>query len=58
MLLGLLNQGGEMNGTCSMHRVGEKYENIQSLVRNFKGQDHSGDLGINWKMILKLILRK
>jgi hypothetical protein len=43
-----------MDGTCSTHR--EKRTNLQS--KSLKGIYFSGDLGIDVKIILKLIVMK
>lgn len=57
ILLGRLNQGYDMDGSCSMHETeGKSY---QFFIRKPGGKKHqSEDLHINGNIILKRILEK
>jgi hypothetical protein len=42
-----------LNGTCSTHD--EKRDGKYILFENLKGREHLRDIGVNERMILKLI---
>jgi hypothetical protein len=42
-----------MGGACRDEKLGQDFD-----PKNFKGRDHSEDLGVDGKIILKLILKK
>jgi hypothetical protein len=46
-----------MGGTCSAYGVDEKFGRIFWL-ENLKGRDHSEDIGVGVRIILKWILGK
>jgi hypothetical protein len=48
-------KGGEMGRVYSAHGTDEKYK---KLLESLKGKDHSEDLGIDGRIIVKYNLRK
>lgn len=46
-----------MGGACSMHGEGEKIH-TNSLSENLKRKGSVGDVGVQWRIILKWILEK
>jgi hypothetical protein len=55
-LAGFGTSDDEMGGACSTDVRNEKYNKI--LVGNMKSRDHSEDLGVAGRIILKRIFKK